>query len=351
MIWLTWRQFRTQAWVALAALAVIAVGLGATGLHLAHLSSANGVPACHPAAACAHDAAAFLNAAAASAGYSQLYDACIAVPYVVPALIGAFWGAPLITREVEAGTFRLAWNQSITRTRWLAVKLGLVGLAAMATAGLLSLMVTWWAAPVDRAGPLAGSGQRVTFTALGRFTPALFGVRGITPVGYAAFAIVLGVTAGVIIRRTLPAMAVTLAVFAGVQVAMAVWIRAHLFAPVRSSIPFNPADITLLSIHGAGQITVAAKVSRPGAWILANQTVTAAGHPFTGPAPATCASASGSFQSCQGALGRLHLRQLVTYQPASRYWAFQWAETAIFLALAVALAGFCYWWIRRRRLA
>ena len=42
----------------------------------------------------------------------------------MPALIGAFWGAPLITREFEAGTFRLAWNQSVTRARWLAIKLG-----------------------------------------------------------------------------------------------------------------------------------------------------------------------------------------------------------------------------------
>ncbi|MGO9082050.1 MAG: hypothetical protein ACLQDY_23950 [Streptosporangiaceae bacterium] len=71
----------------------------------------------------------------------------------MPAIIGIFWGAPLITREIEAGTFRLAWNQSITRGRWLAVKLGFIGLTAMATAGLLSLMITWWARrimPVDR---------------------------------------------------------------------------------------------------------------------------------------------------------------------------------------------------------
>jgi hypothetical protein len=39
---------------------------------------------------------------------------------------------------------------------------------------------------------------------------------------------------------------------------------------------------------------------------------------------------------------------VLTYQPASRYWAFQWYETAIFLALALALAGFSFWWVRRR---
>jgi hypothetical protein len=41
----------------------------------------------------------------------------------------------------------------------------------------------------------------------------------------------------------------------------------------------------------------------------------------------------------------------VTYQPASRYWAIQLAETAIYLALALALTGFCFWWIRGNRSA
>jgi hypothetical protein len=62
-------------------------------------------------------------------------------------------------------------------------------------------------------------------------------------------------------------------------------------------------------------------------------------------------SNSSTFQACQQALGGLHLRQMVTYQPASRYWVFQWYETAIFVALALALAAFCFWWVRRRRLA
>ena len=54
----------------------------------------------------------------------------------VPALLGIFWGAPLVARELETGTYRLAWTQSVTRTRWLAVKVALVGLASVAVAGL-----------------------------------------------------------------------------------------------------------------------------------------------------------------------------------------------------------------------
>jgi len=38
----------------------------------------------------------------------------------------------------------------------------------------------------------------------------------------------------------------------------------------------------------------------------------------------------------------------LTYQPISHYWALQWIELAIFLGAAVALSGFCLWWVRRR---
>ena len=71
-------------------------------------------------------------------------------PARCPPLLGIFWGAPLVARELEAGTHRLVWTQSVTRTRWLAVKLGVIGLAGMAVTGLVSLMVTWWAHPLDR---------------------------------------------------------------------------------------------------------------------------------------------------------------------------------------------------------
>ena len=63
------------------------------------------------------------------------------------------------------------------------------------------------------------------------------------------------------------------------------------------------------------------------------------------------ACASGTQQQCDAWLATQHLRRQISYQPASRYWAFQWYETAIFLALALALAGFCVWQIRHRRLA
>jgi ABC-2 family transporter protein len=341
MIWMAWRQFRAQAVTGLAALAAFAVMLGITGPRLAHLYDTSGLGACHTG--CGGLANVFLRQLEAAGTYQVSYEISIVIVLAAPAIIGAFWGAPLVAREIEAGTFRLAWNQSITRARWLAAKLALAGLAAMATAELFSLMQAWWAAPLGRVAPLA---QESSLLSMGRLVPLVFAIHGITPLGYAAFAFALGVTAGVIIRRPVPAMAVTLAIFAAVQLVMPVWIRPHLIPPVRVTSAFNPNAITGLLQSGSGQMTVTDSVNIPGAWVLSNQTITPAGHVFTGPAPQACTN--GSPDVCGPALAKLHLRQLAFYQPASRYWAFQGIETGIFVALALLLAWFCFWWVRRR---
>ncbi len=112
-----------------------------------------------------------------------------------------FWGAPLIARELETGTYRLAWTQGVTRARWLITRLAVVGGASMVAAGLMSWLLTWWSSPID------------TLNA-SRFGTTVFDSAYIAPIGYAAFGFALGVLAGVLWRRTVPAMATTLAVFA-----------------------------------------------------------------------------------------------------------------------------------------
>lgn len=346
MIWLTWRQFRAQSIVAAAALAATAVVLGLTGLHLAHLYATAGVARCHSGGACATATANFvslLNAGVAN-HLPLLFGTAL---IVVPAVIGIFWGAPLITRELETGTYHLVWNQSVSRTRWLATKLVLVGLASMAVAGLFSLMVTWSASLIDKVN-------------MNWLQPSVFSERGIAPIGYAAFAFVLGVTAGVLIRRTVPAMAVTLVVFTAVQFAMRV-LRGHLIAPLRAIVPITGVTGASIAVQsgGAGSMSLAPTAANiPGAWIYSAQVVNAAGHVVRAvPLSAagnlsahTCAAADarGSSPACFAGLARHLFRELVTYQPASRFWLFQGYETAIFLTLAVVLAGFCLWWIRGR---
>ncbi len=345
MLWLTWRQFRAQALTAAALIAASAIGLVITGVQLRDRFSAAGLPGCHAHHACEQAATSFVNQFQADRPYDLVFNVGVFVLYVVPGLIGLFWGAPLIARELETGTYRVAWNQSVTRNRWLAIKLGFISLAAIATAGLITLLYTWWTSPVDQAlslaGPNAGIGQN-------RLDPTLFGASGIAPIGYAAFALVLGVTFGVLIRRTLPAMAATLAVFAGIQVAWPNWIRPHLLSPSVARPPLRINDLAEFTANEHGQVTVLGAWHPAGAWVLSNTSITPAGHVFTGPATNACLG--GSNQQCMAWLATKHLRQLVTFQPGSRFWAFQGYETAVFVLLAAALAFFCAWRIRRRRL-
>ena len=340
MIWLTWRQFRAQTVVAAAALAGFAVIFGVTGPNLAHAYAASGLASCR--GNCTSLSSTFLSQVKSDSLYPLLYFAGGAALYLTPALIGIFWGAPLVSRELEAGTLRLTWNQSVTRTRWMAAKLGLVGLVAMATAGLLSLILTWWSGPIDRAG-----GFPVTAGQLSRFSPLVFDARGFAPVGYVAFAFTLGVTVGVLTRRTLPAMAIVLACVAVVQLGWPSVVRPHLIPPVTSTSTVS-VNVSTARVGHAGELAVPV-TGMPGAWIVSNQTITPAGKVFVLPDVVACNT--GTEQQCNRFLATQHLRQRITYQPASRFWAFQAYETAIFVVLSLALAGFSVWWIRSRRLA
>ena len=284
MIWLTWRQFRVQALALLIPLAALAVALIWTEPGLAHLYAAKGLNRCAVPGDCGQRTAAFLAAVQASK-YPVGYFLGGAALYLVPAVIGAFWGAPLIARELEAGTFRLAWNQSVTRTRWTLVKLALVGLTAMAIAGLASVLVSWWAAPVDAAG-----GFPIGHTQLGRFSPQVFAARGLVPIGFAALTFTIGVLAGVPARRIIPAMAATLVLFAGLVYALPAFVLPHLATPVTQVAPVVP-DLTRDQVLPSGEVIVADN-SPPGAWIISNQTILPSGQVFTVPESSDSAFAS-----------------------------------------------------------
>ena len=348
MIRLAWLQARIQTMVTVAGVAALAVVLALTGSNLAHLYSTNIAPCVANGDCSPTTLNSFLH------NYSGLRNGLDILVLFVPALIGIFWGAPMVARELEAGTFRLAWTQSVTRTRWLAIKLGVTLVITMAVAGLLSLMVTWWAHPFDRV-------RADAFT--------YFEQRNIAPIGYAAFGFVLGVAAGVLIRRTLPAMVTVLVVFTAARVAMNHWVRSRLIAPLHLTSALDP-DSTGYGRRGSGPASLDPRAPRlPDAWIYSTRIVDNAGHGLTNEvltstcpqlsienAPRALGSATrqqappdiqAALRDCVTAVGKQY-HTLVTYQPASRYWAFQWYELAIYLGAAAVLAGACVWAIRRR---
>jgi hypothetical protein len=342
MTWLAWRQFRTQAVAALVLLGAVALTLGVTRPGLA--SSFQNVLQCKGALACSTARNEFF------AKDSLVRHIANALAIFVPALIGVFWGAPLIARELEAGTFRLAWTQSVTRSRWMVFKLAIVGTASMLAAGLFSLAVTWWSSMFDQL-------QNSPFQQ--------YDSRGIVLVGYAAFAFALGVALGVILRRTLPAMAATLLVYFAAHISFSTWIRYHLLAPLQAASPFlwtpngyqfgppSPADWSL----GTEVVTPTGKaLGQLGQGGLFEGFQTRAGKLiFQGAGvchvkvPAAGLRTGNISHAVQHAcVDSFHLRQVTTYQPASRYWTFQWMELGVFMALALLLAAASTWWVRRR---
>jgi hypothetical protein len=346
MIRFTWLQFRTQTVAAIGALMMVAVVLAVTGPHLVHLYDTTVAP-CATHGDCQAATSAFLR------NDEHLRTWLDILVIVVPGIVGIFWGAPLVARELETGTFQLAWTQSVTRTRWLAVKFAVVGVTSMAVAGLLSLIVTWWASPLDRAH----------MTRFGTFDQ-----RDLVPIAYAAFACALGVTAGTLIRRTLPAMATTVVAFAGARVAVTQWVRPHLTAAAHTSLPVTAATDLGFTPSASGVTFVSNRPSIPNAWVLSSRIVNSSGHAATPKAlhqflQTTCpnivnpaapptgisrapADATG-FRDCVTQISaKFHLA--VTYQPANHYWPLQWYETAIFLGAALFLGGFCFWWVRHR---
>jgi hypothetical protein len=341
MIWLTWRQFRTQAGVVCAAVTAAALVLAITGPRLLDLARI--------------DANIYDRLTNSD---RNLFFAGIVVVAVAPAVIGAFWGAPLVARELEAGTHRLVWNQSVTRTRWLATKLAVTTLAAAVAVGVLTLAVSWWSEPID--GALSSTHGSLP----SRMTPVTFAMRGIAPIGYTVFALVLGVTLGIVLRRPLPAMALTLAVFTFVQIAMPLWIRPHLVPPVQHNVAITVARLDGIQSNGPGQLSrITVTTGGKGDWLLSNQTVDAKGHASALPSwlgqclpqpPSPSSSASPvpvtrpSLEGCFARLTAEGYRQRVVYQPADRFWRLQWAETALFLAVSGLLAWFCFWWTRHR---
>jgi hypothetical protein len=324
MTWLVWRQYRAQGTIAFVLLAVIAALMLVDGFQIAsHWHSM--LITCSGKSACLQQQPPLAS--------STVADNILMLGLAVPGVLGVLWGAPLIAHELESRTSDFAWTQSITRMRWLAVKAGWLLLAAMACGGAITALVTWWSGPANALGA-------------NTFDPGQFDIQGIVPVGYAVFAMALGIAAGTVVRRTLPAIAITLGGFVALRLLITDVVRPHYMAAVT----------TYYNVTGAFTVPGAAWVFRQGAVSPSGVYVHNGWgdlYPALQPVcrkllPGIGAGKNASMNTALSCMQAHGWRGIVTYQPASRYWAFQGIETGIYLLLAAALIAVTFIIIRRR---
>jgi hypothetical protein len=328
MTWVIWRQYRVTAAIAGAILAAFAVLFLISGLQDAarwHAALAN----CTRAGTCGN-----LSQIVSLEG-GPVYVLTI-VTLAVPLLFGMFWGGPAVARERETATVQFAWTQSVTRRHWLSVKTGWLLLAGAVFGGAVAGIITWWYAPLNALNQ-------------GQFGQGSFDIQGIVPIGYAVFAVALGIAAGALIGRTLPALAVTAGVFLAVRLMITYWVRVHYLAAVTTIYSVTQNFAPKGAYWSLAQGTVL-----PGGQFTTNLSV-GPGHiisGFAGPdVPASCqvpGQGPGNITSTITCMARLGYRSFTTYQPGYRFWPFQFIETGIFVALAAALIVVTLFALRRR---
>jgi uncharacterized membrane protein len=324
MAWVTWRQHRLTVAGVAAFLGVLALYLLIEGLPIRSAYAA--VTACHPAssAVCQSLANDFNTG-------SYVFRAGIvaALLQLTVALIGAFAGAPVLARELETGTFRYAWTQGFGRRRWAAAKLVLLAVAVVAVAEAFSVMFSWYYEPFFASGDQTPLGSTV------------FDLRGIAFAAWTLAAFTIGAVAGVLIRRVLPAMAATIVAWAGLAFLTGAFLRQHYAAPLVTSSPNVPGSAWVLSQWWA-------RGGKPASLSALNQVLRPVG---------VRAATAGRFQGFGSHLANLNpvqyliqhgFTQMTSYQPASRFWTFQFIEGGWLLALSVLLIAATVWLVRRR---
>jgi hypothetical protein len=254
-----------------------------------------------------------------------------------PVAAGMFVGAPLLAREYVAGTTRFAWTQSTDRTRLVATKIVLLGLAVMVAGAVLGWLAQWSVQPV-----LALSAE-----GFDRWMPGLFDYTPVLEAAAAGLAFALAVLAGVVIRHVVPAIAVT-------AVATIVWAELsykHLYAWMTGLGLHHSVDQALgtaPNVATSGDMFFlheAVKGGTPGpagAWLDQGWYADAAGHRVS-----TKVAENLPYHSVQQ-LNQMHITFQITWQPAGRYWLFQFGQGGAEVLLALLLGALAVWLVRRR---
>lgn len=307
MIWVGWRQQRTETVIAAGILALMAVLLIPTGIAMISAYNHDGLAACvQPGAsdACQQTVASFT-------GRFEQLSHLIDWFTLVPGMIGVLLAAPL-TSQLEHGTYRLDWTQSITRGRWLAAKLGLAIATGLVISAAFVALITWWRAP---------------FVHLhGRMDNSVYDSEGVVVFGYTLFAFGLAAAVGVVWRRAVPALVVAYVAYFASRLFVDTWLRQRLISPLSAT--FAP--------NGGPDLN--------HSWVLSEFPSDRLGHP-SGLLGAPCPPGA---EACP-APGKADVAYLhAIYHPASHFWPLQLIETAVFGGAALALIAFAGWWTLRR---
>lgn len=319
LTWVTWRQHRF-------ALAGVLTVLGGLGLYLlvnglAMHNAYTSLNSCGKldAPSCQTQLTTFQQ------GYASWADHLPTLLMILPGVIGVFVGAPLVARELESGTFRFAWTQSRSRVQWIVTKLVLLGLVLTALALAFSILFTWWYGPFD--------------AITGRMSHA-YEVSGLVFAARTLFGFTLGALLGVLIRRTVPAMAATAVVWGAVVWSSMTYLRPLIQKPVTtighpakgviasSHVPFNANLINVWEQNASGHHVSFDQIEQQA--IAANRGSPPPLHQF------------------QAWMTQHHYTEWVSYQPNRWFWHFQTIEATVYIIVAVLLAVATVLLLRRR---
>jgi ABC-2 type transport system ATP-binding protein len=246
----------------------------------------------------------------------------------VPGLVGAFVGAQALGRELESGVYRFTWTQGVGRMRWALAMIVPAAVGVAVVLGGLGLVVSWANRPLIESG----------FTH--RLEPSLFPTAGVAVVGWGLLAFSGGVLAGLLLRRVIPAILSTFAVWFGLAY-LASRVRLHLLTPLTTTHDLGATDIELKLGWTKNGVAVG--------YAELNKALESLGATVSGDGIRTQVGRGG--QGGQDPLVYLRehgYRMLHTYQPDSRYWPLQWIEVGWLVALSVALVGMALWLLQRR---
>jgi ABC-type transport system involved in multi-copper enzyme maturation permease subunit len=322
MIWVTWRQHRAMLISVLAVLGAIAVFLWIAGLWIHHNYAV--MTACHPAgsAACQTLSSNFTKTDWTMANTLDI------LLQLAPVLIGAFAGAPLLARELETGTYRYAWTQGFGRARWAIAKLVLVAVTITVAAWAFSEVFTWFFKP------FLGTSSLTVLSA------TVFDTRGIVFAAWTLAAFTIGAFAGMLIRRIVPAIAVTLGAYLGLN--LLAWLELRKFYPV-SLVTSNPNLFDGSTNSATSPWVLSTWYTGPGGKPANQSVVSQVLAPF-----AKHGALPGTNQTPAQALAQHHITEWFRYIPVSRFWPMQFIETGWLLALSVLLIAATVWLVRRR---